>query len=163
MHSVERDSRKSLRTSPCSLTPFPAHHPDLLLQTSTTLSLCLITVNSWPHQPGDQIGDLHYLFFPSNQCSRLILNSVVDHQLWPLLHLCPSSQQTWWHTLLSSPPAHPSRSLCFNSSPFLSVSSQHQLETYSTWNPQWPCLAGSQKHFLPGNLQPPLSPRNQRG
>lgn len=104
------------------------------------------------------------LSLPLLQSPNLILSSVSEDLLWPLLALCPHSQKTKKILvvcpallLLWIPPALHVSSL----SQFINGSSQYQ-ETHSTWNPHWPHLVGSQKHCIKGNSQPPHSTKIQR-
>lgn len=116
--------------------------------------------------PLNKVGELQnvtlppilYITFPS-----LILHPAAGCLLWPLLTIWPRSQDTKQIVV-----KHPA--LIFSCElprithqqfSFFSVSFQY-LETHFTRNAQWPHLAESQQNFLPGNTQPPHTPKNQR-
>lgn len=111
-----------------------------------------------PHWSGKQVGNFHS---PS-----LIPSSAAGYLLWPLLPPCPHSQasaQSLVTHFVSLPPGAPLSTVPdSNHSPFLTVSSQ-DLETHPTQDSQWPHLAVSPEHSLPGNIKTPHSPKNQIG
>lgn len=125
----------------------PSCHP-LVLATST-----------WRHslpgkllvkRPRNQVAHLHFPSFPPLSISSLISSPATDHLKEPILTHYFHALGTNTTSLLPAdplrpPPQHTPSAFILDYLLFLPVSPQYQ-EAHSPLDPQWPHVAGTQKH-----------------